>query len=185
MAIPIIGRGTGEAARPSQMDLAPPRRQDWAAVVAPGNVERVMTPQARAIIREVAATCAVTPGNIFTRCRTRAAVHARIEIAKRLRDRGYSTPQIGRVLNRDHTTIVYYLGTAKRTVAPLLWRKPIIRHLNCACCPWPKQPKPPKPAKRYLVPYAGAYPPEYDWKERATNQGSTMCETEQQREFST
>jgi len=145
-----------------------------------------MTPQARAIIREVAATCAVAPANIFTRCRTRAAVHARIEIAKRLRARGYSTPQIGRVLNRDHTTIVYYLGTAKRTVAPLLWRKPIIRHLNCFCCREPKEPKvkTPKPDRRFLAPYAGAYMPEYDWKEKP-NQGSIMCEKVQQREFST
>ena len=144
-----------------------------------------MTPQARAIIREIAATCAVTPGNIFTRCRTRAAVHARIAIAKRLRERGYSTPQIGRMLNRDHTTIVYYLGGAKRTVAPLLWRKPIIRHLKCGCCPWPKQPKATKPATRYLVPYAGAYPPEYDWKEIPNNRGSIRCETEQRAGLST
>lgn len=141
-----------------------------------------MTPQARAIIREVAATCAVAPANIFTRCRTRAAVHARIEIAKRLRARGYSMPQIGRVLNRDHTTIVYYLGGAKRTVAPLLWRKPIIRHLNCFCCREPVEPKVKTKLDRgYLVPYAGAYMPEYNWKEK----GSIRCTTEQQPEFST
>ena len=148
-----------------------------------------MTPQARAIIREVAASRVVTLAKLIGRCRSARVVHARVEVAKRLRARGYSTPRIGAILNKDHTTIVFYLGTGKKKPMPLLWQKPRIRHLNCYCnrCYFPTETSvaEPMPTKRYLVPYAGAYPPEYDKKERPTNRGSIRCTAEQQPEFST
>jgi len=39
-------------------------------------------------------------------------VDARREVAETLRKAGYSTPKIGTVLNRDHTTVLYLLETA-------------------------------------------------------------------------
>ena len=38
-----------------------------------------------------------------------AALAARVEIARRLRDAGMSLPQIGRAMGRHHTTVLYYL----------------------------------------------------------------------------
>lgn len=146
-----------------------------------------MTPQAREIIREVAASRLVTQKKLIGRCRSARVVHARMEVAKRLRERGYSTPRIGAILNKDHSTIVFYLGTGKKKPLPLQWRKPIIRHLNCSCCRGPQPPKVKtlKPDRGYLVPYAGAYMPEYDWKERPVNQGNIRCAAHQQPGFST
>jgi hypothetical protein len=141
-----------------------------------------VTPQARAIIREVAASHVVTLANLIGRCRSARVVHARVEVAKRLRARGYSTPRIGAMLNKDHTTIVFYLGTGKKKPLPLQWRKPRIGHLDCSCCREPKTPKAKTKLDRgYLMPYAGAYMPEYDWKEKE----NVRCIAEQQPEFST
>ena len=39
-------------------------------------------------------------------------VEARREAAEILRKAGYSTPKIGTVLNRDHTTVLYLLETS-------------------------------------------------------------------------
>lgn len=39
-------------------------------------------------------------------------VAVRREVAETLRKAGYSTPKIGSVLNRDHTTVLYLLETA-------------------------------------------------------------------------
>jgi hypothetical protein len=74
---------------------------------------------------------------------------------------GYSTGRIGAILNKDHTTIVFYLGRGKKKPNKLRWHAPKIRHLYFL------KPKPlPEKRKFYLIPYAGAYMPEYDWKER-------------------
>lgn len=43
-------------------------------------------------------------------CRKRNLVVCRWYIAGRARKAGFSFPQIGRALNRDHSTIVYALG---------------------------------------------------------------------------
>lgn len=131
-----------------------------------------MTPQARAIIVEVARSFRVEPAKISSVGRKQALVLARVEVARRLDARGYSTSKIGTILQRDHTTIVYYLGRGKRAQKPppVKWRKPRIAHLKCRHCrrcyfPGPK-PETPEPTKCYLVPYAGAFMPEYDWRER-------------------
>jgi hypothetical protein len=130
-----------------------------------------MTPQAREIINTVAAECGVAPALITSQCRTDAVFYARCEVSKRLRARGYTTPQIGKLLNHDHTTIVFYLGLCKKKPTPPRWRAPKIKHLNCFCrlCYFPAlaPPKTPKPQRRYLTPYAGADMNEYVWRERA------------------
>lgn len=124
------------------------------------------TVAARQIIAEVAARRGVDPRDILRACRKPKVFRARIEVAERLRARGYSSPQIGRCLNKDHTTVLYYLGLLSRKVSDEQkprWRKPHIRHLARI-----KMLPPPQPEERqlYLLPYAGAYMKEYHWKER-------------------
>lgn len=124
-----------------------------------------MTPQARDIVREVAAQYGVDEARILGKCRKEKVFRARIEIAKRLDARGYSTPRIGAILNKDHTTILFYLGriSGQKPTPPKKpkWRKPHVRHLYFV------RPRPlPEKRKFYLIPYVGAYMPEYEWKER-------------------
>jgi hypothetical protein len=120
-----------------------------------------MTPWARQVIFEVAELRGVDPKKIVGQCRHKKVFRARMEVARRLSARGYSTSRIGAILDKNHTTIVFYLGRGKKQPSKPLWRTPKIRHL---CFVKPR----PVPAKRkfYLAPYAGAYWPEYDWKER-------------------
>lgn len=118
-----------------------------------------MTPQARQIIGEIAALRGVPLPLLTGRCRRYCVVSARIEIALKLNARGYSTTRIGMILQRDHTTIVYYLGRGKRHAARRRWRAPKVRHLRWLTPPALRLPK------RYLRPYAGAYMPEYHWEE--------------------
>lgn len=117
-----------------------------------------MTPQARQIIREVAADRGLHPLQIVSKSRIRKVFRARIEVAKRLHARGYSSPRIGAILGHDHTTIVYYLGRARRRPKPeppRTWRKPHIKFL--ALVPRLKPAKPVQIRKRDgLIPYAGA-----------------------------
>ena len=138
-----------------------------------------MTPYAVLVIEQVAAKHAVDPSQILSRSRVTRLLAARVEIAQRLTaERCYSTAKIGKILGRDHTVIVYYLGRAnkKAVIRKLRWRKPHIAHLNnhnfndhdrCQLCftgSRLKPAKPPKPQKRYLKPYAGA-DCDYVWKE--------------------
>jgi hypothetical protein len=121
-----------------------------------------MTPQARAIIDEIAAKHGVDPRKIANPCRITKVYRARVEVAKRLSERGYSTPRIGAILNHDHTTIVFYLGNAKKKPPPPVWRKPKVRTLYVTT-----RKKPPRPERKlYLQPYAGADMTEYRWKPR-------------------
>lgn len=124
-----------------------------------------MRPSQR-IIQEVARERGVDPSQLTRPCRIKKVFRARAEVARRLDALGYSTPRIGAVLGHDHTTIFYYLGRGKRKPTPEpapRWRKPHIAFLS-RCKPLP-MPEPSKPKRRYLVPYAGAYMPEYEWKE--------------------
>jgi len=124
---------------------------------------RSMTPQARAIIDEIAALHGIDPRKIVNPCRANKVFRARIEVAKRLDQRGYSSQRIGSILNHDHTTIIFYLGRGQKKPSPLIWRKPVVKTLRT-----PAPPKPPRlrPRKFYLKPYAGADMTEYQWKPR-------------------
>lgn len=126
----------------------------------------MMTPRdrVRMIVREVAADFGVRPEQIVQQCRVRKVFRARVEVARRIAALSpyYSMKRIGRLLNHDHTTIVFYLGRGKKKPTPLRWRKPVIRQLGHWRCyarelpPPPEAPAPPKPPGRYLTPYAGA-----------------------------
>ncbi len=120
-------------------------------------MHRPMPPQARAIIAEVARERGVTPEAITRAGRKQKLFRARIEAAKRLAERKYTSPQIGRMLGCDHTMILYYLGRLKKKPSPEKWRKPKIKTLWVA-------PPPPKPKRRvyYLIPYAGV--DKFDYK---------------------
>jgi hypothetical protein len=119
-----------------------------------------MPPRARAIINEIASTRGIDPKLIMGRCRKKKVFRARVEVAERLAAIGYSTPRIGRILNHDHSTIVFYLGRGKKKPSTPVWRAPKVRTLLVI-----KPEAPPKPRKRYLKPYAGADWREYQWKE--------------------
>ena len=65
------------------------------------------------IVLEVAKKRNINPSALMSRCRCRKLVYARIEIAKMLRECGYSLEHIGMILQRDHSTINHYLRHAK------------------------------------------------------------------------
>ena len=73
-----------------------------------------LTPQAREIIKVVALERGVSMDLIRGNCRWREVVLARAEVARQLTKRGYSGTRIGAMLNKDHSTILYYLGRRKR-----------------------------------------------------------------------
>lgn len=87
----------------------------------------------REVIEEVAAKHGVSLFDLMRRCRLNKVVHARAEIAKRLDAQRFTVSEIGRLLNKDHTTIVYYLGRAKRKWKSVAgkprWRRPRVKHL--------------------------------------------------------
>lgn len=51
----------------------------------------------------------VTSKDIFSRCRYRHVVVARADFMKRLRERGWSYPKIGRFLGMDHSTCMHHV----------------------------------------------------------------------------
>lgn len=129
-----------------------------------------MRPATRKLIEEVACRRRVDPKKIVGRCRSQAVFYARVEVAKQLSARGYTTSMIGAVLGHDHTTIVYYLGRAKKRPKPepepkparkQRWKPPRVRHVR-----WLTRAKPTDPGL-YLVPYAGADMTEYHWRKRS------------------
>lgn len=73
------------------------------------------------IIYEAEKRYGIPYGSIVSRTRDRAVVVARKEVAKKIYEMGiFSTPEIGRILGgRDHTSILYYIGSLKRNKAPV------------------------------------------------------------------
>jgi len=75
------------------------------------NVEEGLSQAARhrgfgADIEDVCTKHFVNERELFGRVRTTELVEARVEFWKRLRAKGLSYPQIGRLVGRDHTTIL-------------------------------------------------------------------------------
>jgi hypothetical protein len=145
-----------------------------------------MTPQQWRILREVSDRTGISVEQIRSGDRSQYVVSARHEVMKRLYDLGcYSLSQIGSVVGKDHSTVAHAVGRLQRKKPSRRgWHSPYIGHLHCLGCkfckveqekPEPAPPRPTKrtwgrrslnPAKRYLIPYAGADPHDYRPKER-------------------
>ncbi len=78
----------------------------------------ILTPRQLAIraAREAHSQWGISWPEIISPSRRRGPLHkARVHVASHLRDQGFTTTQIGRIMGgRDHTTICYYLGTLGR-----------------------------------------------------------------------
>lgn len=70
-----------------------------------------MTPREKNIeaINQIAYTHGYTAEHILSHSKQRKLVVARRECIAMLRAKGLSTPQIGKIMNRDHSTIVHAL----------------------------------------------------------------------------
>jgi chromosomal replication initiation ATPase DnaA len=66
------------------------------------------------ILREVAKAHGLTVGHVTGPSKDQDSFKARAEIAFRLRQLGLSAPRIGAILNRDHTSVLYYINDALR-----------------------------------------------------------------------
>lgn len=138
-----------------------------------------MTPYASSVIKRVAGLHGIDPADITRPNRTPKVYRARLVVAKLLDRRGYSSPQIGKMLNHDHTSILFYLGKLKKKPSPprpprvkvakppakRRWHKPRIAHLKCKGCFLCITKD--RVRRGFLVPYAGADMTEYQWKLRA------------------
>jgi hypothetical protein len=135
------------------------------------------TPTFREIIDSVADEWGIPPAVITGPRRTNRVVHARREVIRRLVATGrYSLARIGRLIGRDHTTIVYSVGQAKRKPPlKLKWKKPRVREMHCLGCrrallaSEPKNENGSQYAKAYLIPYAGADWADYKWRRRSND----------------
>lgn len=75
-------------------------------------------PTAREIISKVAKAYGLSVEALTGPSRKRAVVEARWEAMRRLKaETKLSSPQIGALFNRDHTTVLHALGTLKHSVA--------------------------------------------------------------------
>jgi chromosomal replication initiation ATPase DnaA len=64
---------------------------------------------AELLVANAARTFECSRADVFGRCQQHHIVQARAEVARRLRERGWSLPRIGRVLDRHHTSILHLL----------------------------------------------------------------------------
>lgn len=70
-----------------------------------------MTPRVRLYACIAAANHKTTIKCVMGESRSRPDVYARREVMRRLRDDGFSYSQIGRWLDRDHSTVMFGLGS--------------------------------------------------------------------------
>ena len=61
------------------------------------------------IIEKVCNFWGITEEELFGKERTNLYVKARREVSRELRKLGLSYPSIGKILKKDHTTIIHYL----------------------------------------------------------------------------
>lgn len=110
------------------------------------------------VIAEVCAARHIPIKELLGDARHDDVVQARKEIATRLAIAGHNINRIASELNRDRTTILYYMGIKDGGIVKLRvrFRKPGVLDRY----------RPKKSGAKYLVPYAGADMKEYEWKER-------------------
>lgn len=71
-----------------------------------------MTPRVRLYACIAAANHGTTINRVMGQSRSRPEVQARWEVMRRLRDDGFSLPQIGAWMDRDHSTVLYGIRRA-------------------------------------------------------------------------
>lgn len=71
----------------------------------------------RCIVEEVADEYGLTVQQVCGRKRGKSYVDCRMEIAVKLRGRGYSYPEIAEALDRDHTSIMHLIDRNKKNAA--------------------------------------------------------------------
>lgn len=81
-------------------------------------IPEYLAPACDAMVRNYAKEAAeglgVSVNEVLGRQRFKNMVIARKAVMKRLWDDGFSTPEIGFMLNRDHTTVLHGLGRLSR-----------------------------------------------------------------------
>lgn len=77
-------------------------------------MKKAIPQAAREILHAVADSHGVTPEDITQGDRSRNLMAARVEVAKALEARGYSGSRIGAVLQRNPTTVYFYLGRIQK-----------------------------------------------------------------------
>jgi hypothetical protein len=107
----------------------------------------------RGQVREIAARYGVTPDTLLSKHHPRSLLQARIELAQALRKRGYSCPRIGAVMNRDPSTVSFYLDLCAKKPSP--WSLAQTRQS-------PPPPPEPPPEPRRPIPYAGYQRSQHD-----------------------
>jgi chromosomal replication initiation ATPase DnaA len=94
-----------------------------AGVAADGGVEAYLAAAVAAArrvpvaaeVEEIVAAAGMTMADLRAPSRKREMMEVRRIVAAYLRRRGCSLPEIGRVLNRDHSTVLHLLRTTPRT----------------------------------------------------------------------
>lgn len=72
-----------------------------------------MTPRVRRYVRLSAAVYGTTAKKVRGDCRDALNVRARHAVMRRLHEDGFSFAQIGRWMNRDHTTVLHAVRKAR------------------------------------------------------------------------
>jgi len=68
-------------------------------------------------IKRLADICfAIFQGDVFTTCRERKYVDARITFSKLMNEQGYGCSQIGLILGRDHSTVLHYFRKGEELI---------------------------------------------------------------------
>jgi hypothetical protein len=103
--------GPHERPQPGQL---PMKKRDWLRVATP---VAARTPR-KQIIREVCAEYNVSETDVLSHRRTQCLIRPRQKICYRLKNETMaSLPEIGRLMNRDHSTIVYSIRKAEALIA--------------------------------------------------------------------
>lgn len=75
-----------------------------------------MSPVVKGILEEAAESFGVTIPEILGKCRRKSKMAARRYVARELRALSWSLDEIGDLLRRDHTTILWYLRGPRQRV---------------------------------------------------------------------
>ncbi len=111
---PVTGPGVAVAARPARP--IPPSDDTEAELTAAVAAARRLRYTAE--VEQIVGAAGVTVDQMRGRRKGRELVEVRRIVAAYLRRRGCSLPEIGRVLNRDHTSVLNLLRASARRTGP-------------------------------------------------------------------